>query len=656
MNRFLRWSLAGVLLLGVTASFVSAADDIESLEEQAIRAAAERVAPSVLKIETVGGLEKIGSFLVGTGPTTGLVVDSDGYIISSAFNFVQKPASILVTLPNGAKAAAQLVATDHSRMLVLLKVKTDKPLAVPDPAPLADLAVGQWAIALGRTYDGSKPSISAGIISALNRIWGKAIQTDAKISPANYGGPLVDIRGRVLGVLVPLSPQASDEMAGVEWYDSGIGFAIPLEQINAALPRLKKGEDLYPGLLGVSLKGKDIYADAAQVAAVQPNSPAYKAGLKPDDAIVELNGKPIATQAQLRQALAPHYAGETVKLVVARGADKLTKEIELIAKVVPYRTPFLGILPARDPPSKDAPGVVVRTVLSKSPATAAGLKPEDRLTAVNGKPIASRDALVEQLAAAEPGSKVKLDYVRGSEKKQAEITVGTSPDEIPATLPIARAARPAYAGDRPDVGLMHIKIPDAANECTAFVPENYDPEVAYGVVIWLNPPGATVSDETLDRWKKACTEQDLILLMPKPVDPQRWEKTETAVVRKAFDEIQRTFHVDPNRVVAHGQEAGAGMAFLLAFANRDAIRAVAVVDGSLPPGVAPPANEPVFPLAFYSAATSKAIAAAPIMATITQLRADQYPVTVRPIKEGQKYLSDVEFAEFLRWVDSLDRI
>ena len=74
-----------------------------------------------------------------------------------------------------------------------------------------------------------KPNISVGIVSAVNRIWGKAIQTDAKISPTNYGGPLVDIAGRVLGVLVPLSPMATDELAGVEWYDSGIGFAVPLD-------------------------------------------------------------------------------------------------------------------------------------------------------------------------------------------------------------------------------------------------------------------------------------------------------------------------------------------------------------------------------------------------------------------------------------------
>ena len=99
------------------------------------RAAVDRVAPSVVRIETVGGLERVSKVLFGTGPTTGLVVDPDGYIVSSAFNFVNKPASILVRLPDGTRKPAKLVATDHNRMLVLLKIDADKPLPVPEIAP-----------------------------------------------------------------------------------------------------------------------------------------------------------------------------------------------------------------------------------------------------------------------------------------------------------------------------------------------------------------------------------------------------------------------------------------------------------------------------------------------------------------------------------------
>src|SRR5256885_2038084 len=75
--------------------------------------------------------------------------------------------------------------------------------------------------------ENAPPSVSVGIVSALGRMYGKAVQTDAKVSPVNYGGPLVGIDGRVQGVLVPASPRGDSDAAGVEWYDSGIGFAIP---------------------------------------------------------------------------------------------------------------------------------------------------------------------------------------------------------------------------------------------------------------------------------------------------------------------------------------------------------------------------------------------------------------------------------------------
>ena len=97
----------------------------------------------------------------------------------------------------------------------------------------------------------------------------------------------------------------TSELAGVEWYDSGIGFAVPLEDINKALPRLEKGEDLRPGLLGISMKPGDMFADPAEIAAVQPNSPAYHAGFKAKDTVVEVDGHPVATQAAAQASARP---------------------------------------------------------------------------------------------------------------------------------------------------------------------------------------------------------------------------------------------------------------------------------------------------------------------------------------------------------------
>src|SRR5262249_32015128 len=170
-----------IVCLGVMTASIHAADDLALREEAAIKAAVNRVAPSVVRIETLGGLETIGNLLVGTGPTTGLIVSSDGYIISSAFNFVQQPAEMLVNLADGTRLPAQVLAHDRSRMLVLLKVSTEgldpkRQLPVPEVAPMAEMKVGEWAIAVGRTFDGNQPNMSVGIISAINRVWGRAIQ------------------------------------------------------------------------------------------------------------------------------------------------------------------------------------------------------------------------------------------------------------------------------------------------------------------------------------------------------------------------------------------------------------------------------------------------------------------------------------------------
>src|SRR5262249_11704508 len=151
----------------------------------------------------------------------GLVVSEDGYIISSAFNFANKPTSIFIAVPGQKERfVAKVVATDHTRMLTLLKIDA-KGLPLQTATPKSEIRVGQTALAVGRTLavdTETPPSVSVGIVSAIERIWGKCIQSDAKISPTNYGGPLLDIQGRVIGVLVPASPRAEGETAGFEWY------------------------------------------------------------------------------------------------------------------------------------------------------------------------------------------------------------------------------------------------------------------------------------------------------------------------------------------------------------------------------------------------------------------------------------------------------
>ncbi len=631
--------------------------DSAELEEQAIRAAADAVAPSVVRIETVGGLERVGKALAGTGPTTGLVVAEDGYVISSAVNFIQQPSSILVTLPSGKRATAKIVARDQARMLVLLKVATEEKLPVPLAAPRNEMAVGQSAIAMGRTFDTSGPSLSVGVLSALNRIWGRAIQTDAKVSPTNYGGPLIDLRGRVIGVLVPLSPQGQEsELAGSEWYDSGIGFAVPLVDINSRLETLKGGQDLKPGLLGISLKKGDIYSLPAEVAASRADGPAGKAGIKTGDEVVEIDGAPVKRQAQLKHLIGAHYAGDKVKVVVRRGSQRIEVSVELIDKMDPYQHPFLGILPIRD---DKQPGVLVRYVYPGSPAEKSGLKPGDRIVKMGAAPVMLADAnsFRDLFAISPPGQKIPFEIQRGTESLKLEISLAAAlPTEMPADLPAATSKEQKAPEAKPATGLVEIKLAEEKNNCVAYVPETYHPDVPHGVVVWLHGSGGVDRAALAARWKIACEKHHLIVLAPQALDPSKWEPAEAPFVRKSLDDLLAHYNVDRSRIVVYGYQTSGSLAFSLGLVNTDRIRAIVAVDAAPTARSAVPENDPLIRLAFFLASADKSPAAAGIKTASERLKAMKYPVTSKSLGDSLRDLNDAEIVELARWIDALDRI
>ena len=647
-----------VLLAPVVFAPAAAAQDVpQDAEERAVKAAVAKAAVSVVRIETFGGLERVGRLLVGTGPTTGLVVSADGHVVSSAFNFAQNPTSILVTLPSGKRAAAKILARDRSRMLVLLKIDAEEELVAPQAVPASEMHVGQWAIAVGRTFgDGDRTNTSVGIISAKNRIWSKAIQTDAKISPSNYGGPLVDIQGRVLGVLVPLSPQGKDEVAGAEWYDSGIGFAIPLDDIYAHLERWKEGRDLFPGLLGITLKGNDLYATPPVIATCHVNSPAAEAGLKAGDQIVELGGEKITHIARLRHVLGHRYAGEQIRIVVLREGQRIEATVELTDKLLPYEHPFLGILPLRTTAAEKSPGVVVRHVYHESPAAKVGIQPLDRIVGLEGKPVEDADAMRDAMVTLKPGQRVKLALERGDRIVRAEAQLAALPTDIPPLLPPARELLSPDAPRQAEVGIVQINIPEESNECIAYVPTGYHPRVAHGVVVWLHASGRIDQVALIARWKESCEVHDLILLAPRSADLEKWQRMEVAFIRKALDQVMAGYNVDRSRVVVHGYQGGGVMAYLTALAHRDLVRGAAVVDAALPLMATVPENDPLQRLAVYTTTTDGSDLAERIEASAERLSQMKYPVTVKHLDGPPRYLSAEELAELVRWIDTLDRL
>ncbi|MHB8900532.1 MAG: trypsin-like peptidase domain-containing protein, partial [Thermoguttaceae bacterium] len=150
-------SLRPFAALCLLVSAAAAADDSAAVRQEAFRQAVARVLPAVVQVETVGGAEEVEGLAVGTGPTTGLVIGPEGFVVSSSLNFAHSPSGILVRLPSGQRLAAQLVATDHHLKLSLLKVEAGSPLAVPALSDPKSIRVGQWAIAVGKAFDPEQP-------------------------------------------------------------------------------------------------------------------------------------------------------------------------------------------------------------------------------------------------------------------------------------------------------------------------------------------------------------------------------------------------------------------------------------------------------------------------------------------------------------------
>lgn len=414
--------------------------DAANLLDDAVRAAAAWVAPSIVRIETTAARASNGA--VG-GPTSGLVVGADGWIVASSFGLADRPAGIVVLIPGesnetpGRRRAAQVVGTDHARNLTLLKVDA-KGLPVPTAVPRSEMRVGQWAVGLGRAWTPEALSLAVGIVSALDRIWGRAIQTDAKTSPTNYGGPLVDLKGRVLGVIVPLSPQTAGATAGAEWYDSGIGFAIPLVDILASVDRLKTG-DLYPGLSGIRLAEEASLLNPPIVARSAPGSPAALARIVPGDLVTHVDDEAVARIADFRQALGRKLAGDRAKIGLRRDGRMLPVELNLVAELPRYLRPYLGLEVTSGP----APITVLR-VFASAPAAAVGIKPGDTITQVNGQPLADVQAIEKALDAAGIGKEVSLSVTRDQRTLNVFVPVIQFPDEMelgeetdPAVVPEA---------------------------------------------------------------------------------------------------------------------------------------------------------------------------------------------------------------------------
>jgi len=305
------------------------------------------VSPSVVHITTVAtqrGLLPTDVTQVPQGTGTGFMWDDRGNIVTN-FHVLQGATGAQVTLSDQSTWKAALVGVFPDRDLAVLRI--DAPKEKIKPITLGsskDLLVGQKVYAIGNPF-GLDQTLTTGIVSALNReiesvtqrtIRG-VIQTDAAINPGNSGGPLLDSAGRLIGVNTAIySPSGAS---------AGIGFAIPVDEVNRVVPKLIRDGKVIRPALGIQAAPPELQQAlklpaGVAIIGIVPQGPAQKIGLKPfmraadgsiipGDIIVGLAGKPIASLDELLEALEQHQPGDTVAITIARGEQKVEEKITL---------------------------------------------------------------------------------------------------------------------------------------------------------------------------------------------------------------------------------------------------------------------------------------------------------------------------------------
>jgi len=372
------------------------------------------------------------------GLGSGIIVrNKDGtYYVLTNHHVVDGASEIKVSTRNGKEYTATLVGSDERKDLAMVSFKTN------DSYPLATLgdsdkvAVGDWAIAMGNPLgEQFSFSVTLGIVSALGRTGGPGgnindfIQTDAPINQGNSGGPLVNIRGEIIGINTWI---ASNSSGGG---NVGLGFAIPINNTKRSIDEfISKGSISY-GWLGVLLMepGKETVEAlgldgkrGALAAQVFIDSPADKGGIKPGDFITHVNGKEIKGVQQLQLIVGDLKPGDKAAFTVIRDKKSSDFQVRIEARTDQVSStqnssklwPGVNVVPLNDQIrerfelDKNAKGLFVNDVTDGSPAKIIGMLPGDRIMSVNGEKVNDIAAYFKVLRE-KTGSELWFGFQRG---------------------------------------------------------------------------------------------------------------------------------------------------------------------------------------------------------------------------------------------------
>ncbi|MCU0558660.1 MAG: DegQ family serine endoprotease [Desulfobacterales bacterium] len=361
---------------------------------------------------------------------SGFIMDAEGFIITNN-HVVEDADQIKVRLADEREFDARIIGRDSKTDLALIKIDAKDlfPLRLGDSDRLE---VGSWVLAVGSPF-GLEQTVTAGIVSAKGRFIGAGpyddfIQTDASINPGNSGGPLLNMNGEVVGINTAIVAQGQ-----------GIGFAIPVNLARDIAAQLKDHGSVTRGWMGVGIQ--DLTPELAEyygiknqkgvlVTQVFPDNPADKAGIKPKDVIVAVDGKPVATGRELSAAVAGFPVGKEIPVKLIRDGKELSVKVRIAERKEAEPT---ASEPAADPTDlgiramdltpeaarrfgidESEKGALVAAVQPGSKAEQAGLRQADVIKEVNRTPVQTTAELRAQLGKAKTGDTLQLLVKRGS--------------------------------------------------------------------------------------------------------------------------------------------------------------------------------------------------------------------------------------------------
>lgn len=368
---------------------------------------------------------------------TGFIIDPQGYVVTNE-HVIHDADDVRVHLNDEREFDADVVGRDPKLDLALLRLRGAKDLPAAPLGSSEQLRVGEYVLAVGNPF-GLGHTVTLGIVSAKARSIGAGlyddfIQTDASINPGNSGGPLFNWRGEVVGINAAIRAGAN-----------GIGFAIPIDAAKDVLPQLREKGHVERGRLGLAFQpmtsdlavGLGVDGNrGALVSEVEPGGAAARAGIKPGDVLLAVNGTPIAHAEELPRRVAVHPPGTSIKLTVLR--DKQPREIAATLDAlpdddapIPARVQRPGVPASAQPVGKlgiqitDAPGGGVRVDDVRDANTVRDLIPGDVIVELNRAPVKDVVTLRAEMNKLKPGTTAIFKIRRGKQSLYAAVPVPT---------------------------------------------------------------------------------------------------------------------------------------------------------------------------------------------------------------------------------------